>query len=49
MNRRALLTKALLSAGAIAATSSAALALPSVAPRNAVAPAQPVKKACSGR
>ena len=43
MERRAFLTKALLSAGAIAATSSAALALPSVAP------AQPVKKACSGR
>jgi hypothetical protein len=43
------LTKALLSAGVIVATGSAALALPSVAPRDAIAPAQPVVKVCSGR
>ncbi len=49
MDRRKFLTKTLLSAGVIAATSKAALALPSVAPRDALAPARPVKKACSGR
>jgi hypothetical protein len=49
MNRRAFLTKTLLSAGVVAATSSAALALPSMASRDKIAPTPPVKKACSGR
>jgi hypothetical protein len=44
MDRRAFLTKTLLSAGVIAATGSAAFALPSVAPRDAVARAKPVEK-----
>jgi hypothetical protein len=43
MDRRAFLTKTLLSAGMIAATGSAALALPSVARREAIAPQGPVK------
>jgi len=49
MDRRKFVTKTLISAGMIAATSKAALALPSVAPREVVAPARPVKKACAGR
>jgi len=49
MNRRAFLTKTLLSAGAIAATTRTAVALPAAAPRDKIGPNQPVKKACSGR
>ena len=49
MNRRAFLTKSLLSAGAIAATTRAAIALPATAPREKIAPDQPIKKACCGR
>ncbi|MFY9655100.1 MAG: hypothetical protein WAK01_00720 [Methylocystis sp.] len=49
MNRRAFLTKSLVSAGAIAATTRAAIALPAAAQREKIAPNQPVKKACSGR
>jgi len=49
MDRRKFLTKTLLFAGVIAAISKTAMALPSVAPRDAIAPAPPVKKACPGR
>jgi hypothetical protein len=49
MRRVASLTQLLLSAGVLAAVSSAALALPSVTSRDAITPAQPVHKVCSGR
>jgi hypothetical protein len=51
MNRRAFLTKTLLSAGAgaAAAATRAAVALPATAPREKIGPNQPVGKACSGR
>jgi len=43
MDRRAFVTKAVLAVAAIAATSGAALALPSVAPRDTVATEGPVE------
>ncbi|ARN81368.1 hypothetical protein [Methylocystis bryophila] len=43
MDRRAFLTKILLSAGAIAATGGTALALPVTSPREAIAPEGPVE------
>ena len=48
MIRRAF-TKTLLSAVVVAVTASAALAAPSAAPRDKIAPSQPVEKVCSGR
>jgi hypothetical protein len=43
MDRRAFITKTLLAAGVIAATSSAALALPMAPEREAIAPEGPVE------
>ncbi len=43
MDRRAFLAKTLLSAGILAATASTALALPSMAPRDAIAPEGPIE------
>jgi len=43
MDRRALLTKTLLAVGVVAATSSAALALPVAPARDAIAPEGPVE------
>jgi hypothetical protein len=43
MDRRAFLTKTLLSGAIIAAMGGTALALPSVAPRDAIAPEGPVE------